>query len=85
MKWLVTLLWLGPGVALDWYDAAGKIDHGKAFGDIVIFSLLLATCYVAVRRHQFPPTMLAIGLVAGALGSRVLIAIFAHRDGDDAK
>jgi hypothetical protein len=79
MKWLVTLLWHGPDKALDWYGPDGKIDHGKAFADIVVFVLLVVVAVVAARKLEFPPLGWGVVLIAGAMGTRVFIAFLKSR------
>ena len=80
MKWLAMLFGKGPHVAFDWLDEKGLIDHGKAMGDTIIALLTLCDIYVAIRKSEFIPLWHILAFVAGAFGSRVLIAIFTHQD-----
>lgn len=83
MKRQVNYLWLwlryGPHVALDWLDAHGAIDHGKAAADLVIAALTTTDCIVSITKGQFIPAGHIITLIAGAMGSRVFIAFLRSR------
>ena len=73
MKWLA-LLFLDPAKALDWHGPDGQLANAKVVSDLVVFGLALAVIYVVFKTHQFPPTLLATALIAGAMGTRVFLS-----------
>lgn len=74
MKWLWMLL-KNPADALDWWDTADKLDHGKVMADIVILSMLAVTLVVALHTGLFPPAYMVVALIAGGMGPRIFLAL----------